>query len=81
MRAVYLWGISTRYNKGVGIPTFAEDDRIGGRPSLVTNEGAEWIMQKATHNKQQIHGVDARHHKPGMSVDVFQVVLLSSVSG
>ena len=79
MRVAGLSGISTVCNKEVGIPTFTKDDCISGYPSLIAGEEIEGMMRKIAHNKQQICGVNARNHKPGMFVDVFQVVLLSSV--
>ena len=59
--------------------TFAKDDRISSCPSLITGEKAEETMQKIPHNKYPVHGVDTSCQKPGMFVDVFEIVLFASV--
>jgi len=61
--------------------TFTKDERISRSPSLTAGEKAEEIMQKMAHNQQPIHGINTSCHKPGMFVDVLEVVLLSSVPG
>lgn len=79
MHVTDLGGISAGCCGGAGVPTFAKDDRIGGCPSLMTGEKTEAIMRQTPHNKQPIHGVNTRRHKPGMFVDIFKIVLFSSV--
>jgi len=68
--------------EGAGMRTFAKDDRISRSPSLTTGKKKTVeIAQKVAHNKQPVHGINTSCHKPGVFVDVFEIVLISSVPG
>lgn len=72
-------GISTGYCEGAGIPTFAKDDRITSCPSLLADEETEERVRKMPHDKYPVHGINTSCQKPRMFVDVFEIVLFSSV--
>jgi len=59
--------------------TFAKDDRTNRCAFLIAGEKTGEMTQKTAHDKQPVGGIDASCHKPGMFVDVFEIVLLSSV--
>jgi len=67
--------------EGAGMRTFAKGERISISPSLTTGEKGEEMAQKMAHNKQPIHGINTSCHKPGTFLDIFEIVLLSSVPG
>ena len=79
MRARDLGEISTGCCRRGGTPTFTKDDRISRCPSLITGERTEAKMWEMPHDKQPVHGINTRRHKPRMFVDVFKIVLFSSV--
>jgi len=59
--------------------TFAKDDRINRCAFLVAGEKTGEMTRNMPHDKQPVDGIDTGCHKPGMFVDVFEIVLLSSV--
>ena len=65
-----------------GLPTFTKGHRIARCRYLCTSEKpGEIIARETSHNKHPIHGVNTCRHKSRMSVNVFKVILFSSVPG
>ena len=76
-----LGRIRTECCKGAGMRTFAKDDRINGCALLIAGEKPGGMTQKIAHDKQPVHSINTSCHKLGMLVDVFEIILLSSVPG
>ena len=60
------------------MPTFAKYDRISRYPPLISSEKTEATTREMAHNEYPVHSINASGHKPGISVDVFEIVLISS---